>query len=75
MSELISQIFANLPDWARIIISVLTVVGVALVFVFIIYTIWKYANAVVRNQEYLIYLSKISNFWKKIDRLDILTPY
>lgn len=46
MSELISQIFANLPDWARIIISVLTVVGVALVFVFIIYTIWKYANAV-----------------------------
>ena len=46
MSELISQIFENLPDWARIIISVLTVVGVALVFVFIIYTIWKYANAV-----------------------------
>ena len=75
MSELISQIFANLPDWARIIISVLTVVGVALVFVFIIYTIWKYANAVDKESRVLIYLSKISNFWKKIDRLDILTPY
>ena len=46
MSELISQIFANLPDWARMLISGLTVVGVALVFGFIIYTIWKYAQAV-----------------------------
>lgn len=46
MSELISQIFKNLPDWARILISGLTVLGVALVFVFIIYTIWKYAQAV-----------------------------
>ena len=46
MSDLISQIFANLPDWARVLISGLTVVGVALVFGFIIYTIWKYAQAV-----------------------------
>ena len=46
MSDLISQIFANLPDWARVLISGITVVGVALVFGFIIYTIWKYAQAV-----------------------------
>ena len=46
MSDLISKIFEILPEWAKWAISILTVLGVALAFVFIIYTIWKYANAV-----------------------------
>lgn len=46
MSNLISEIFKSLPNWARMTISVITVVGVALAFVLIIYTIWKYARAV-----------------------------
>lgn len=46
MSNLISEIFKSLPNWARMTISVITIVGVALAFVLIIYTIWKYARAV-----------------------------
>ena len=46
MSNLISEIFKSLPNWARMTISVITVVGVALAFVLIIYTIWKFARAV-----------------------------
>lgn len=51
MSDLISEIFKSLPNWARMTISVLTVVGVALAFGFIIYTIWKYAHAVDKESK------------------------
>ena len=46
MSDLISKIFEILPEWAKWAISILTVLGVALAFGSIIYTILKYANAV-----------------------------
>ena len=46
MSDLISQIFEILPEKAKWAISIITVLGVALAFGFIIYTIWKYARAV-----------------------------
>ena len=46
MSDLISKSFEILPGWAKWAISMLTVLGVALAFVSIIYTILKYANAV-----------------------------
>lgn len=46
MSDLISRTFEILPEWAKWVISVLTVVGVALAFGSIIYTILKYAKAV-----------------------------
>lgn len=46
MSNLISEIFKSLPNWARMTISVITVIGVALAFGLIIYTIWRYAQAV-----------------------------
>lgn len=46
MSDLISKIFEILPEWAKWTISILTVLGVALAFGSIIYTILKYANAV-----------------------------
>ena len=41
MSDLISQIFEILPEKAKWAISIITVLGVALAFGFIIYTIWK----------------------------------
>ena len=46
MSDLISKIFEILPEKAKWAISILTVLGVALAFASIIYTIWKYAKAV-----------------------------
>ena len=46
MSDLISQIFEILPEKAKWAISIITVLGVALAFGFIIYTIWKYARAI-----------------------------
>ena len=46
MSDLISKIFEILPKKAKWAISILTVLGVALAFASIIYTIWKYAKAV-----------------------------
>lgn len=46
MSDLISKIFEILPEWAKWAIFILTVLGVALAFGSIIYTILKYANAV-----------------------------
>ncbi|NQN49334.1 hypothetical protein HPA16_03070 [Streptococcus suis] len=51
MNKLLTEIFKILPDWARIIIAVVTLIAILIVFAMIIYTIWKYANAVDKESK------------------------
>ena len=51
MDNIINSILSELPEWAKVTIAIISIIGVSIAFIFIIYTIWKFAKAVDKESK------------------------